>query len=382
MGWKAANLLQEGQRVSSKNGEMLVVKSVAGKPYKKFTVFNFEVKNYHSYYVGANSVLVHNSSSKNIKSETSFSGLLEADFDIPWLTSERKTPKKTVIFSAYQGRTREPGVYEKYIKNSDGSLRLHGTIWAGHVSVGLPDGDLLLGGLPWGPIGSAKTKKLDPNFKQPTSVEESIQFMINENKRDPTSEASFPLVLSNDTNLHKWGAEGKYDAAYIDPKTGETKLGKTRVYRHEIGVTPDVVWRMEAMMAHARGAWRDPRYPLQPNKFLDYDVALAKGREIYVGNGVGTLEQEQHYRYFFPKHKDGVAAPGLDNVHNCATIFSICGLPLPGQSHLATYGKGQAPRLAQSMPEMGQMRPLMQILRRIAAEVDNRVRTNNFNVQL
>ena len=91
----------------------------------------------------------------------------------------------------------------------------------------------------------------------------------------------------------------------------------------------------------------------------------------------GTQSAEQHYRYWFPKHEEGRAIPGLENVHNCATAFSICGVPLPVMSQPANfpvYGQRgvKEHRPALSIPEAGQMKPVMEVMRQYGQEIDTR----------
>jgi hypothetical protein len=62
MAWTSASSLKLGDLISSFDGRKLSLKSTVHKNYSA-TVYNFEVKGYHSYFVGRNSAWVHNTSS-------------------------------------------------------------------------------------------------------------------------------------------------------------------------------------------------------------------------------------------------------------------------------------------------------------------------------
>jgi len=64
-GWIAANELMAADHVLSRSGEWLPVVSV-GDSDEKSTVYNFEVKGSHSYFVGEQGALVHNVSKANL----------------------------------------------------------------------------------------------------------------------------------------------------------------------------------------------------------------------------------------------------------------------------------------------------------------------------
>ena len=60
-GWVAAKDLKIGDKLELQNGEDAFVDAIRReKLAEPIQVFNFEVEDFHTYYVGANSVLVHN----------------------------------------------------------------------------------------------------------------------------------------------------------------------------------------------------------------------------------------------------------------------------------------------------------------------------------
>ena len=60
-GWTKAIQLRAGDRLQFLNGEYVIVEQVQHELLESpVFVYNFEVEDYHTYYVGANSVLVHN----------------------------------------------------------------------------------------------------------------------------------------------------------------------------------------------------------------------------------------------------------------------------------------------------------------------------------
>ena len=61
-GWTEAVHLRAGDKLLNHNGEMVVVEQVQHEILEApVTVYNFEVADYHTYFVGTNGVLVHNS---------------------------------------------------------------------------------------------------------------------------------------------------------------------------------------------------------------------------------------------------------------------------------------------------------------------------------
>ena len=69
-GWKLAHELQVGDELLTKDGKVLSIESVIWREGEE-TVYNFEVENYHTYYVSKLAILVHNMCGKNNKSEPS-----------------------------------------------------------------------------------------------------------------------------------------------------------------------------------------------------------------------------------------------------------------------------------------------------------------------
>jgi len=64
-GWKAAGQIQVGDELWSGNGERVTVTDI-GHEQGQFTVYNFEVESFHSYFVGKDEVLGHNAGCKII----------------------------------------------------------------------------------------------------------------------------------------------------------------------------------------------------------------------------------------------------------------------------------------------------------------------------
>lgn len=61
LGWTPAEKLNRGNILTLQNGDFAIIKEVQYEHLKSPTiVYNFEVADFHTYYVGANSVLVHN----------------------------------------------------------------------------------------------------------------------------------------------------------------------------------------------------------------------------------------------------------------------------------------------------------------------------------
>ena len=60
-GWTEAVHLRAGDKLLNHNGEMVVVEQVQHEILEApVVVYNFEVQDYHTYFVGTNGVLVHN----------------------------------------------------------------------------------------------------------------------------------------------------------------------------------------------------------------------------------------------------------------------------------------------------------------------------------
>lgn len=65
-GWTAAIEFRAGDILVTCNGEYVVVEKIQHElPETPVTVYNFEVEDFHTYYVGSTSVLVHNSCNHN-----------------------------------------------------------------------------------------------------------------------------------------------------------------------------------------------------------------------------------------------------------------------------------------------------------------------------
>ena len=62
--WVSACDLEKGDKVLLSEGKYGIVKEVKTKECKEYITYNFEVEDYHTYYVGKNSVLVHNAGCK------------------------------------------------------------------------------------------------------------------------------------------------------------------------------------------------------------------------------------------------------------------------------------------------------------------------------
>ena len=66
-GWTAAIQLRAGDILVTVNGEYVVVEQIQHEILEApITVYNFEVEGFHTYYVGADGVLVHNSCNHNV----------------------------------------------------------------------------------------------------------------------------------------------------------------------------------------------------------------------------------------------------------------------------------------------------------------------------
>ncbi len=64
-GWKSSIELRAGDILVLKNGEYVTVEKIQHEILEKpITVYNFEVEDFHTYYVGDSSILVHNVCSK------------------------------------------------------------------------------------------------------------------------------------------------------------------------------------------------------------------------------------------------------------------------------------------------------------------------------
>lgn len=58
--WVSACNLKKGDKVLLSDGKYGIVKEIKTEKCEEFTTYNFEVADYHTYYVGENGVLVHN----------------------------------------------------------------------------------------------------------------------------------------------------------------------------------------------------------------------------------------------------------------------------------------------------------------------------------
>ena len=66
VGWIPANMIEEGDVVVLQSGEKAVVENIDKVVYDEpITVYNFEVEDFHTYFVSNTSVLVHNSCYEN-----------------------------------------------------------------------------------------------------------------------------------------------------------------------------------------------------------------------------------------------------------------------------------------------------------------------------
>ena len=71
-GWRDAIQLRAGDRLQLLNGEHVIVEQVQHELLETpITVYNFEVKDFHTYYVGTNNVLVHNDCAVNTLTDIS-----------------------------------------------------------------------------------------------------------------------------------------------------------------------------------------------------------------------------------------------------------------------------------------------------------------------
>ena len=66
-GWTEAIHLRAGDKLFNHNGELMVIEQVQHEILEApVVVYNFEVADYHTYFVGTNGVLVHNSCSQTL----------------------------------------------------------------------------------------------------------------------------------------------------------------------------------------------------------------------------------------------------------------------------------------------------------------------------
>lgn len=64
-GWTSANELKTGDMLLLSNGNYAIIEKIQNESLKKpVLVYNFEVADFHTYFVGKNSVLVHNECKK------------------------------------------------------------------------------------------------------------------------------------------------------------------------------------------------------------------------------------------------------------------------------------------------------------------------------
>ena len=86
-GWTAACDLRAGDILVRSNGEYVVVEAIEHELLESpITVYNFEVEDFHTYYVGDTSVLVHNMCAKkaDIKQVEAAAKKLKLDRDARW----------------------------------------------------------------------------------------------------------------------------------------------------------------------------------------------------------------------------------------------------------------------------------------------------------
>ncbi len=67
IGWIPANMIEEGYTVVLQSGEKAIVEDIDKVVYDEpITVYNFEVEDFHTYFVSDASVLVHNMCAKKV----------------------------------------------------------------------------------------------------------------------------------------------------------------------------------------------------------------------------------------------------------------------------------------------------------------------------
>jgi len=77
-GWTEAAQLRAGDILVLQSGEYVVVELIQHEILEEpIVVYNFEVEGFHTYYVGRNGVLVHNSCSKKLTSPNQMQKLVE-----------------------------------------------------------------------------------------------------------------------------------------------------------------------------------------------------------------------------------------------------------------------------------------------------------------
>ncbi len=90
IGWIPAIALKQGDMLVAVTGTPLTVQAVEALPIKE-TVYNLELDSLHTYYVGSLGVWVHNATSANNSSSTSFSSVIKGQGEVMEMQMEMGT---------------------------------------------------------------------------------------------------------------------------------------------------------------------------------------------------------------------------------------------------------------------------------------------------
>ena len=135
--WTAACELRAGDRLQLVNGEYVVVEQVQHEILEApVTIYNFEVEDFHTYYVGDASILVHNLCTKK-------AAMREAKRSVNIPMSQKPDAIKTVKMIGENGRTvfSKLEIYgNKFIRDDvGGHLFKDGSTIARHFNAGIID---------------------------------------------------------------------------------------------------------------------------------------------------------------------------------------------------------------------------------------------------
>lgn len=128
-GWTAACRLRAGDILVLQSGKYVIVEKVQHEILESpITVYNFEVEDFHTYYVGESAVLVHNvcgnrnTADQNaviqLAKEAKKSGLSRTDADILWSWAE-----ETRLSGL---RSYHPPMYDSYLGGSQLHIKING----------------------------------------------------------------------------------------------------------------------------------------------------------------------------------------------------------------------------------------------------------------
>ena len=125
-GWTAACQLRAGDRLQLVNGEYVVVEQIQHEILESpIKVYNFEVEDFHTYYVGEQSVLVHNVCIK--QSNISGTGQAHHPFSRKIVEAAKQNPNLSDVVNRNAGTIRalNPAAhqgYQKWHRNFDNAV--------------------------------------------------------------------------------------------------------------------------------------------------------------------------------------------------------------------------------------------------------------------